>query len=69
MIRFSTPGLIGEMELLAMQQATAYCRRSRTLELTPELAKELRILGIAVEKPWPEPTGGGVSIPHHGTVA
>lgn len=69
MIRFQTPGLIGERELMAMGQAQAYCRRHHTTELPPELAKELRTLGIVTAPPWPEPPGGGVSIPHAGFVA
>ena len=67
MIRFRTPGAIGERELLAMQQAQAYCRRNHTLELTPCLATELRILGITVERPWPD--GDPVRIPVEGRVS
>lgn len=56
MIRFRTPGPIGERELRAMTQAHAYTRRNHCHALPPELALELRVLGIAVEPAWPEPT-------------
>lgn len=68
MIRFRTPGPIGEPELRAMSAAHVYARRHHCTVLPPDLAQELRVLGITVEPAWPDPDPTR-RVRHEGAVA
>lgn len=68
MIRFRTPGAIGENELKAMTAASIYCRRTHGTTLPADLASELRVLGITVEPRWPDPEPTQ-RVRHEGAVA
>ena len=67
MIRFKPHNLVGLPDLQAMTAALTRATNAPHQPLPMNILDELRCLGIEIV--WPEPTGGGVSIPHAGTVA
>lgn len=67
MIRFKPHNLVGLPDLQAMVAAITRYQCMPEKPLPAGILDELRCLGIEIV--WPEPTGGGVSIPHAGTVA
>ena len=66
MIQFKAHNLIGLADLRAMTAAITRMQTAPNQPLPLEILDELRCLGIQVVYPF---DGGGVSIPHHGTVA
>lgn len=67
MIRFKPHNLVGRPDVQAMTAALTRIENAPHQPLPLDLLAQLRCLGIEIV--WPEPTGGGVSIPHAGTVA